>query len=61
MAEFSEITVRYFRADIVIEFLGVNYQLFITNPWGLSKGVNKFMKNLNQLSRKNEKFHIKVT
>ena len=43
------------------ELLTVKYQLFIINPWGLSKGVNKNMKNLNQLLRKNEKFYIKIT
>ena len=42
------------------ELLAVKYQLFIINPQGLSKGVNKNMKNLNLLSRKNEKFYIKI-
>ena len=56
---FSYSSIRY--AYCHRELLGVKYQLFFINPWGLSKGVNKNMKNLNQLSRKNEKFYIKIT
>ena len=55
---FSYSSIRY--AYCHRELLGVKYQLFFIN-WGLSKGVNKNMKNLNQLSRKNEKFYIKIT
>ena len=36
-----------------------NCRARIVNPWGLSKGVHKKMKNLNHLRRKNEKFYMK--